>query len=62
MLSSHNNIVKEAKEAIHKKGAEAVLFEFEHETKEVHLELLKLKKEGIQVYYYFSNDKKIHKQ
>ncbi len=62
-VSSHNNILKHAKKAIRKQGAEIVLFEFEKETKEIHIELLKLKKEGISVYYYFSKAKgKIYEQ
>ncbi|MDR1129458.1 MAG: hypothetical protein LBK96_00570 [Prevotellaceae bacterium] len=56
-VSSHNNIVRDAKKAVRKQGAEIVVFEFEKETKEIYLELLKLKKEKISVYYYFSNDK-----
>jgi hypothetical protein len=60
-VSSHNNIVKDAKKAIRKQGAEIVLFEFEKETQEIYSELLQLKKDGIPVYYYFSNEKnKIH--
>lgn len=55
--SSHNNIMNYAKKAIDKQGAKIVLFEFEKETKEIHLELLKLKKENIRVYYYFSRQK-----
>jgi hypothetical protein len=59
-LASHNNIVKEAKEAIYKKGAEIVLFEFEKNSKKVQEELDKLKRVNIKVYYYFSNINKIH--
>ncbi|MDD3945027.1 MAG: hypothetical protein PHS38_09970, partial [Bacteroidales bacterium] len=55
--SSHNNIMNYAKKAIDKQGAKIVLFEFGKETKEIHLELLKLKKENIRVYYYFSRQK-----
>jgi hypothetical protein len=62
-VSSHNNIVKDVKKAVQKQGAEIVLFEFEKETKEIYIELLRLKKEEIPVYYYFSNNKnKIYKQ
>ena len=52
--SSHNNIMNYAKKAIDKQGAKIVLFEFEKETKEIHLELLKLRKENIPIYYYFT--------
>ncbi len=55
-VSSHNNIVKDAKNAVRKQGAEIVLFEFERDTKEIHARLLKLSKEGIHGYFYFSNN------
>lgn len=52
--ASHNNIVKAAKKAIRKQGAQLVLFEFTEDTKEIHEELLELKRQGIKTYYYFS--------
>jgi hypothetical protein len=55
-ITSHNNVVREAKSAIRKQGAEAVLFEFKKETDEIHNELLQLKKYDIHGYYYFSNN------
>ena len=54
-LSSHNNIVKEAKDAIKKKGAQIIVFEFEHNTKEIHQQLLILYKSGIKCKYYFKD-------
>lgn len=54
-LSSHNNIVNEAKDAIRKKGAEVVVFEFEHNTEEIQKQLLILKRLGINAKYYFNN-------
>jgi len=60
-ISSHNNIVKEAKSAVYKQGAEIVLFEFENNTKKIHEELDKLKRMNIKAYYYFTENKgKIH--
>jgi hypothetical protein len=60
-LSGHNNIEREAKSAVRKQGAEMVLFEFGKNTKKIQEELDKLKREGIKVYYYFTNNKtKIH--
>jgi hypothetical protein len=60
-VSSHNNIVRHAKKAIQKQGAEIVLFEFENNTKKIQEELDKLKIDGIKVYYYFTGNKsKIH--
>lgn len=50
---SANNIVKHAKKAFKKQGAEVVLFEFEEETKELHAELMRLKKKGFRVFYSF---------
>jgi hypothetical protein len=56
-LSGHNNIVKEAKNAVRKQGAEVVLFEFLIETKEIHKELEALKKEEIKGFYFFTDRK-----
>ena len=58
-LSSHNNILKNAKKAIHKQGADIVLFEFTNDTQKIHLEILKLKKMNIKAYYYFKGEEKI---
>lgn len=52
-LSSHNNIIKEAKEAVRKQGADIVIFQFEKETEQIHLELQNLKKLGFWVIYFF---------
>lgn len=54
-LSSHNNIVKEAKKAIKNKGAKVVVFEFKHNTEEIQKQLLVLKRLGIEVKYYFED-------
>ncbi len=59
---SHNNIVKYAKKAVFKQGAEVLLFEFEQETDEIHLELNKLyQKHNIKAYYFFTYKKAIHR-
>ncbi len=58
-ISSHNNILKNAKKAIHKQGADIVLFEFTNDTQKIHLEILKLKKMNIKAYYYFKGKEKI---
>ncbi|NLI72848.1 MAG: hypothetical protein GX361_09005 [Bacteroidales bacterium] len=61
-LSSHNNIVKEAKNAIYKKNAKVVLFEFTEETEAIYLEINKLQvRFGIKAYYYFTNIGRIFK-
>ena len=54
-VSSHNNVVKEAKKAINSQGAKIVLFEFDTETDKIHKEILKLQNIGIQGKYYFTN-------
>jgi hypothetical protein len=60
-VSSHNNIVKDAKKAVRKQGAEIVLFEFEKETKEIYIEIKKLLRMGIHGMYYFTGrESKIH--
>lgn len=53
-LSSHVNIVKEAKEAIKKKGAKEVLFEFDKMTPQIHEELNKIAARGIKGKYYIT--------
>ncbi|MDR1169586.1 MAG: hypothetical protein LBK97_01975 [Prevotellaceae bacterium] len=50
------NIVKYAKKAIEKQGAEIVVFEFEKETARIKEELKVLKEKGTKVKYYFSNN------
>jgi len=59
-VSSHNNIVKEAKDAVHRKGAEIVLFEFEVETEKIYKEIFQLQKIGIHGKYYFTNNSKVY--
>ena len=56
-VSGHNNIVKNAKEAINKQGAKVVLFEIGENTKKVQEELDKLKRMGIKIHYYFIDNK-----
>ena len=56
-LLSHSNIVREAKEAIYKKGAKMVIFEFETMSGKIHNELNRLKDMGIKVKYFISKDK-----
>ncbi len=58
-VSSHRNIVREAKNALRKQGAEIVLFEFKTMTGKIHEELNKLKKKGIKVRYFITEDKKV---
>jgi hypothetical protein len=53
-ISGHNNIVRDAKKAVRKQGAEMALFEFEKETKEIYNEIEKLSGKGIHGRYYFT--------
>jgi hypothetical protein len=46
-MSSHNNIVKEAKSAVRHQGAEVALFAFPKMTEAIQGELYKLTKRGI---------------
>lgn len=55
-MRSHNHIVREAKEAVRKKGAEIVVFEFDRMTEAIQLELNKLRKLGIECRYYYSDN------
>lgn len=52
--SSANNIVKYAKKAIRKQGAERLLFQFDAETSALHKELFDVKREGIKGFYFFT--------
>ncbi len=54
---SHKNIVREAKDALRKKRAEIVLFEFLDETEKIHKEVLQLRKINIPGKYYFTKNK-----
>lgn len=59
-VGSANNIVKRAKHAIRKQGAEIVIFEFErmsHEIQDKITELIRLNIHGI---YFMSNNKDLH--
>lgn len=60
-LESHNNIIKYAKKAIRKQGAEIVLFEFETINKYIHKELNKLTDLGIKYQYFARNKKKVYR-
>ena len=58
--SSPNNIVKHAKKAFKKQGAEVVLFEIDAMTREIYSELLKAKEKGGRVFYYSQKDHVVH--
>jgi len=55
-VSSHNNIVNDAKKTIYKQGAKIVLFEFEEETEKIHKEIFQLQKIKIHGKYYFTKN------
>lgn len=57
-LSSHNNILKEAKDAIRKKNAQFVVFEFEERTDAIWRELQKLRTLNIRCIVYFADNKR----
>lgn len=57
----HSNIVKYAKKAVRKQGAEIVLFEFEEFGSEHINELKKLKGEGINALFYIKGEDKVRK-
>ena len=58
--SSSNNIVKYAKKAFQKQGADIVLFEIDAMTRDIYSELLKAKKKGGRVFYYTKEDELVH--
>jgi hypothetical protein len=53
-LSSHNNIAKEAKNAIRKQKSDLVLFQFEKMTEKIQEELFKLTQRGILWKYFLT--------
>ena len=57
-LSSHNNIVKEAKDAVRKKNAKVVVFEFKERTDAIWRELQKLRASNIRCIVYFADNKR----
>lgn len=57
-LSSHNNIIKYAKKAIHQQGADLVLFEFSKQTDKILKEINNLNRIGIHGKYYFKENEK----
>lgn len=59
-LGSANNIGRQAKEAISKKGADLIVFEFTSHSPAIQKEINKLTAKGIHGYYYFS-DKNTYK-
>lgn len=58
---SPKNVLKYAKKAIHKQGAERLVFEFEHETQAVYDVIEELKRKGFKAYYFFSGRKEVYK-
>lgn len=60
-VSSHNNVVKYARKAIEKQGAECVLFQIDNMTEQMRNELSALKRRNIKVLYFVTGEeKRIH--
>ncbi len=55
-----NNIERDASKAIRKQRAEVVLFQFDKDELRVRLDLFKLKRKGIRVLYFFTEEGKVH--
>lgn len=55
-VSSHNNIIKYADDAINKQGAEIVVFEFTADTPKIREKIAELKRKGYKSYYYFNSN------
>lgn len=60
-LTSYKQIVRRAKHAIEGQGAKIVLFELPLQSIEVEKELDKLRRQGINGFYYYKEEKKVHK-
>lgn len=60
-VSSHNNVVKYARKAVEKQGAECVLFQIDEMTEQMRNELDALKRRKIKALYFVTGEKnKIH--
>lgn len=60
-VSSHNNVVKYARKAVEKQGAEYVLLQIDNMTEQMRSELEALKRRRIKVLYFITGEKdKIH--
>lgn len=57
-VSSHNNVVKYARKAIEKQGAECVLFQIDSMTEQMRNELHALKRRNIKVLYFVTGEEK----
>ncbi len=55
-----NNIVKYARKAIRRQGAEIVLFQFDNNSAKLRLELLELKSGGYKALYFFTGKNKVY--
>ena len=60
-LTSYKQIVRRAKHAIEEQGAKMVLFELPLQSIEVEKELDKLRRQGMNGFYYYKEEKKVHK-
>ena len=60
-VSSHNNVVKYARKAVEKQGAECVLFQIDSMSEQMRNELNALKRRNIKVLYFVTGeDRLIH--
>ncbi len=60
-IKNTNNIMRAASRAIRKQNSKIVLFQFNKDELRVHLDLIKLKRKGIKVLYFFTGEEKVHK-
>ena len=58
-VSSHNNVVKYARKAVEKQGAECVLFQIDSMTEQMRNELNALKRRNIKVLYFITGEEKL---
>lgn len=58
-VSSHNNVVKYARKAVEKQGAECVLFQIDSMTEQMRNELNALKRRNIKVLYFVTGEEKL---
>ncbi|MCD8208120.1 MAG: hypothetical protein LUD72_09310 [Bacteroidales bacterium] len=60
-IKATNNIMRAASRAIRKQNSRVVLFQFDKDELRVHLDLIKLKRKGIKVLYFFTGEEKVYK-
>ncbi len=60
-IKATNNIMRAASRAVGKQNSKIVLFQFDKDELRVRLDLIKLKRKGYNVLYFFTDEGKVYK-